>query len=113
MFLANFTEYLLRHNLQHLILHVTNRCNFRCRHCFVDFSNTCDLSLEMCRALARKMGRLFWLDIGGGEPFLRDDLADVITAFDAQVVMIPTNGYDGDRMERIRLNSPILFFKRL
>ena len=24
---------------KHLILHVTNHCNFRCSHCFVDFTN--------------------------------------------------------------------------
>jgi len=38
------------------------------------------------------IGSLFWLDIGGGEPFLRADLPELIAAFDARVIMIPSNG---------------------
>ncbi len=92
MFLTNFAEFLLKRNLQHMIVHVTNHCNFRCQHCFIDFSPKRDLSLESYRRLAAEAGRLFWLDIGGGEPFLRKDLVDIVACFDAQVVQIPTNG---------------------
>ena len=92
MFAGHFASYLLRRNLQHIILHVTSRCNFRCRHCFVDFSNPQDLSLEDCVALSKQVRGLFWLDIGGGEPFLRKDLPAIVEAFDARVVMIPSNG---------------------
>ncbi len=92
MFQKHYIEYQLRHNLQHLILHVTNRCNCRCKHCFVDFTNPQDLPLDVCQSLAKQVGRLFWLDIGGGEPFLRNDLPEIVSAFDASVVMIPSNG---------------------
>jgi MoaA/NifB/PqqE/SkfB family radical SAM enzyme len=91
-FSASFAEYLLRQNLQHVIVHVTNNCNFRCDHCFIDFSPKRDMKLEQYQELAKQMGKFFWLDIAGGEPFLRKDLAEIVAAFDAKVVQIPSNG---------------------
>jgi MoaA/NifB/PqqE/SkfB family radical SAM enzyme len=91
-FARAFGAYLLRRNLQHLIIHVTNHCNFRCEHCFIDFSPKRDLKLAQFQEIARQVGPLFWLDIGGGEPSLRKDLADIVAAFDAKVVQIPSNG---------------------
>lgn len=91
-FLRTFGEYLLKKNLQHLIVHVTNRCNYRCEHCFIDFSRKQDLTLSQLQSLARQVGKLYWLDIAGGEPFLRKDLAEIVAAFDAQFVQIPSNG---------------------
>ena len=59
-------------------MHVTNACNFRCDHCFVDFeSPKRDLKLDVYQQLAADSPPLMWLDIGGGEPFLRKDLADI------------------------------------
>ena len=74
-----------------MIVHVTNHCNFRCDHCFIDFSPKRDMKLDHYQKLAKGVGKLFWLDIGGGEPFLRKDLVDIIEAFDAKVIQIPTN----------------------
>ncbi|HIJ84361.1 MAG: Elp3 protein [Magnetococcales bacterium] len=84
--------FLRRKSLRHLIVHVTNHCNFRCRHCFIDFSRQRDLKLEHFQRLARETGPLFWMDIGGGEPFLRKDLADIAATFKTTVLSIPTNG---------------------
>ena len=92
MLITNFAKFLLTRNLQHLIVHVTNHCNFRCQHCFIDFSPKRDLPLDHYLRLGPEVGQLFWLDIGGGEPFIRRDLADIIAAFRAKVVQIPTNG---------------------
>jgi MoaA/NifB/PqqE/SkfB family radical SAM enzyme len=39
---------------------------------------------------------LFWLDIGGGEPFIRKDLADIVNIFNTKVVQIPSNGWFTD-----------------
>ena len=52
----------------------------------------------MYEDLAAETGPLFWLDIAGGEPFLRRDLADIVGLFDAKVVHIPTNGMLGERI---------------
>jgi MoaA/NifB/PqqE/SkfB family radical SAM enzyme len=97
MFLAHFVDYQFRGNLKHLIVHVTNHCNFRCKHCFIDFSPKRDLPLEKYRELAADVGKIFWLDFGGGEPFLRKDLVDIVASFDAEVITIPTNGFFTDR----------------
>lgn len=75
-----------------MIVHVTNHCNFRCQHCFIDFSPKNDQSLEFYQKLGRDAGKLFWLDIAGGEPFLRKDIVDIVDSFDAKVIQIPTNG---------------------
>lgn len=97
-FAFSFADYLLSRKLKHMIVHVTNHCNFRCRHCFVDFDKQRDLRLENYEQLARDAGDLFWLDIGGGEPFLRKDLHEIIGNFSARVVHIPSNGSLPDLM---------------
>ena len=91
-FAANFGDFLLHRNLKHLIVHVTNHCNFRCDHCFIDFSKKNDLKLEDFKRLGQQFGRLFWLDIGGGEPFIRKDLAEIVANFETRIVQIPSNG---------------------
>lgn len=91
-FAKHVARYKLRGAVQHLVVHVTGHCNLRCEHCFVDFTPRRDLELDDYRRLARDVGPFFWLDVGGGEPFLRRDLAEIVTAFDADVVHIPTNG---------------------
>jgi len=86
-------DYLLTKRMKHMIVHVTTACNFRCDHCFVDFlSSKRDLKLHHYQQLAADSESLMWLDIGGGEPFLRKDLADIVCAFDSKIVHIPTNG---------------------
>ncbi len=86
-------DWLLRHRMKHMIVHVTTACNFRCEHCFVDFeSEKRDLKLPYFQKLGAQSPPLMWLDIGGGEPFLRKDLADIVLSFDSQIVHIPTNG---------------------
>jgi MoaA/NifB/PqqE/SkfB family radical SAM enzyme len=86
-------DWLLHHQMKHMIVHVTTACNFRCEHCFVDFeSEKRDLKLPYFQKLGQQSPPLMWLDIGGGEPFLRKDLADIVLSFESQIVHIPTNG---------------------
>ena len=92
MFLTRFLEFQRRRTLQHLIVQVTNNCNMRCSLCFVPAGNGEELPLESYRKLGREAGKLLWLDIAGGEPFLRGDLPEIITCFNAEVVQVPTNG---------------------
>ncbi|MCE5328274.1 MAG: radical SAM protein [Planctomycetaceae bacterium] len=95
-YLGHWARYRLLHRMEHLVLHVTGRCNLRCAHCFVDFAPRADLPLERYRRLAEEVGRFFWLDIGGGEPFLRDDLPEIVEPFRCRVLHIPTNGLATD-----------------
>ncbi|MDC0408209.1 radical SAM protein [Candidatus Pelagibacter sp.] len=93
-FLNHFSSYYFSQKVKHLILHVTNHCNFRCAHCFVDFVNPKkDLSFKDYEIIAKDINDLFWLDIGGGEPFLRKDLYKIVNLFKKQIVSIPTNGW--------------------
>ena len=93
-FLGHYGDYYLSKKFKHIILHVTNHCNFRCSHCFVDFTNPQkDLKLNHYENISKKINNLFWLDVAGGEPFLRKDLYKIINLFEKQIVTIPTNGW--------------------
>ena len=84
-----------RSSIKHLILHVTGKCNMSCRHCFISAGTFKeDLSLDEIKAIAKALPDLIWLDIGGGEPLLRDDLEDIIALFNFRELSIPTNGWD-------------------
>lgn len=85
--------------IKHLILHVTNRCNMRCRHCFIDFSRpTEELRIDEFKTVARALPDLIWLDIGGGEPTLRDNLDEIVSLFKFEELAIPTNGWDVEQI---------------
>jgi len=47
------------------------------------------------------MKGLAWLDIGGGEPFLRDDLIEICGMFKRAEITIPTNGSDPTHIEEM------------
>ncbi len=92
--LSNF-----RCKINHLILHVTNRCNLRCKHCFVSFEDTKkELTFDEIKSISKKIPDLIWLDIGGGEPLLRDDLENVISLFNFRELSIPSNGWETERI---------------
>ena len=100
--LGDVVRYRISPSFRHLILHVTNICNMRCQHCFVDFEEKPnDLSLEEIAGVAGEINDLIWLDIGGGEPCLRKDLAEVVGLFRAREISIPTNGWFPDRITKV------------
>lgn len=88
---------LLRPWLYHVIVHVTDRCNLRCKTCFVEFGRK-DLSVDEAARLSAKLGYIPALDLGGGEPFLHRDLPGVCRQFRFGSVTIPTNGQFQDRV---------------
>ncbi|MCC6145655.1 MAG: radical SAM protein [Candidatus Hydrogenedentes bacterium] len=100
---------LLRPGLYHVIVHVTDRCNLRCKTCFIEFGRK-DLSVDEARILSEKLGYIPALDLGGGEPFLHRDLAEVCRQFRFGGVTIPTNGQFKDRVlasvHRLVANHP-------
>ncbi|OGR88222.1 MAG: hypothetical protein A3A86_04320 [Elusimicrobia bacterium RIFCSPLOWO2_01_FULL_60_11] len=94
---------------RHLILFVTSRCNLKCKQCFywedMDLNQgKFDIKMEEVRALAssKTFQKLMWMQIAGGEPFIRKDLVDIIQAFsrlpELRYVTIPTNGYFIDQV---------------
>jgi len=99
--LSHVASYIVRPKIQHLILHLTDKCNLRCRHCFVDLRQTNTIPLSKVKELAKNLGSILWLDISGGEPFILDELPELIAPFDCQFLQIPTNGHYPEVIESI------------
>ncbi len=87
----------------HLTFFVTRKCNLTCPFCFYLKSKeeetpgaSEELSLDEIRRVSASLGRMLWIAFSGGEPFLRDDLAEIGRVFYEQnepaVILLPTNG---------------------
>jgi MoaA/NifB/PqqE/SkfB family radical SAM enzyme len=101
--------------------HLTERCNLRCSHCYQSGQKTDELSFEEIREVSEEVSDMLaaWSDIygiaflpsfniTGGEPFLRQDLFDVLDhlgrrGFDLYLL---TNGTLIDREKAARLAAP-------
>ena len=90
-------------------LYVTTRCDEQCIHCYyweeLNPKSNRDFTLEEFQRTFRSMGEIYNLFIGGGEPFLRADLADILLAA-AETnrvtnVYVPTNGQHTERTVEI------------
>jgi len=84
-----------------LIHFLTQRCNARCKHCFIDFDNPDtfkdELTTKEIEKLTKSFGNeLYSVYLTGGEPFLRKDVAEVVFAYCKNTavgsVNIATNG---------------------
>ncbi|MBI4403457.1 MAG: radical SAM protein [Deltaproteobacteria bacterium] len=91
-----------------IILTVTASCNHRCEMCYYHHSlnqKKTELSIDEYRSLSNNLGEVRYLLISGGEPFLRQDLREIISIFYAdnqtRNVFIPTNGSDPKRLCRV------------
>lgn len=83
------------------ILYVTAACNARCKMCYyMEEIESAEVKTELtfdeiCK-ISEKSGRLIQLSIGGGEPTLRKDLADICEVFaknnGVRFITLPTNG---------------------
>lgn len=87
-----------------VVLDVTRRCNLRCRMCHTwRAPSDGELTLHEIDALLRGLPRLVWLDVTGGEPFVRRDIEAVLAAAierppALQVLHFQTNGWATDRI---------------
>jgi len=65
---------------QSLILIVTSKCNFSCKHCLVDFNDTRDLPFEIAQKaiLGAKRYNFKNVVLTGGEPFLYSRFKELI-----------------------------------
>lgn len=81
----------------YLIFFVSNRCNAKCKHCFYweNLNKKDELSLAEIHAISSRLGTVQVLLLSGGEPFLRNDLFELVSIFirnnRTKVVSIPTN----------------------
>lgn len=91
-----------------LIHFITERCNARCPHCFVDVANPLAVKKEMTVDQVEKCARTSGpcvrnVALTGGEPLLREDLPDIAAAWlehsTAQTINIASNGSMPERVE--------------
>lgn len=94
-------SYFLKKEPISLIHFITNKCNARCKHCFIDFKNSKifknELSLKEIEKLSKNLGKsLFNINLTGGEPFLREEIFEIAELYfrNAKVksLFITTNG---------------------
>src|SRR4030043_2275910 len=80
------------------LFEITNRVNIRCRMCSLwkRGDKQKELSFAQIEKIVKNLEKLgvFMVSITGGEPFMRDDLADIIHMFKQHgfVVRVLTNG---------------------
>lgn len=87
----------------YLVLFVTARCNADCKMCFYKDAMAArtgmddELTLEEYEKISKSVKLINILGVSGGEPFLRDDLAEVVKIFyrncSPLVLDLPTNGF--------------------
>ena len=82
-----------------LTFSVTNRCNSKCKTCNVwknPNKSSEELRLDEIEKIFQSMGKLYFLNMSGGEPFLRNDIAEIIALgqryLSPNLVHIPSNG---------------------
>lgn len=87
-----------------VVLDVTRRCNLRCRMCHTWKANSeGELTLAELDGLLSALPRLVWLDVTGGEPFVRRD-AEALLGLAMQrppalqVLHFQTNGWATERI---------------
>ena len=78
---------------------VTYRCNARCNMCSRHLAPSRpeeELTLETIR----KLPKMYFTNITGGEPFLREDLSDIVRELQGKSdrIVISTNGFFADRI---------------
>ena len=83
----------------HASVVLTYRCNARCNMCEV-WKYPSKPAEEISPDVIRKLPGMFFTNITGGEPFIRQDLPEIIGVLKAksQRIVISTNGYFTDRI---------------
>jgi MoaA/NifB/PqqE/SkfB family radical SAM enzyme len=88
------------------ILFINSICNLTCEHCFYwkNLNRRDDLTLDELESLSRDLGPIENLNLSGGEPFLREEFAEIVRMFiennGVKLVYVPTNGYYAEKTER-------------
>lgn len=84
---------------EYVTFFVTNKCNAACEHCFYWKELNApleELNLNEIAKVAQSMNKFMFLLISGGEPFLRDDLDEIVKIFyntnKVRKLSIVTNG---------------------
>jgi len=88
---------------------VTYRCNARCNMCEV-WNHPSKASEEIGLDVICKLPQMFFCNVTGGEPFIRQDLPEMLGELrnKAKRIVISTNGYFTERIIELCKNFPDL-----
>lgn len=88
---------------------VTYRCNARCNMCDV-WKHPTKPSDEIKPEIIRKLPNMFFTNVTGGEPFVRQDLPEIISELKKKSgrIVISTNGFFTDRIISLCKENPDL-----
>lgn len=98
----NAIKFLFNKYPSHVVFFVTGRCNAKCKHCFYwneikKAKKKKELTFKEIENISKKFGHIKLLSITGGEPTLRNDIADIVHTFHRNNgvtnVIIHTNGF--------------------
>lgn len=97
---SQYYQYFDNRHIRSVIFSITGKCNYRCRHCYMDAPDALfgELSTEQALDFIDQMAAcgILRVDLTGGEPFLRKDfwlLVDRILSHKMVVGTIYTNGW--------------------
>lgn len=98
-------------SLRYLLLHITDRCNLACRHCFLGSSGRTDLPLAEVTGAVDEFEAMqgLRLMISGGEPLLHQDfwrINDLVAERDLRPILL-SNGtlWDEKTASRLRFQE--------
>lgn len=118
-------SYLTRNRPVSLVHFITNKCNARCKHCFIDFDDKNvfkdELNLDEIRKFISHLEpTLQNVNLTGGEPFIHPHLWEIICEYFKKTrirsVYITTNGFFTDKILEVAnkfLNDTTLERKKL
>lgn len=110
---AYLKNFFLPNRLSYLVFFVTSKCNANCSFCLNrnfslpknknDENMRIELTKEEIEKIASCLTNLPHLLFSGGEPFMRNDLPEIVKAFYqrslTRLVIIPTNGYNVETID--------------
>ena len=130
--LPEIVQKIYRDQISYLLFNVTSRCDAFCDHCWNwdrvqdagkfnkgEESKRDELSLDEITKISSHLPSLLLVNLCGGEPFIREDLPEIVKIFTSQnnvnFFTIPSNGFNTIKIlktvRQILEENPTAFFR--